>query len=375
MSPAAQRIALFDNRLSFRAEWPRLADAIGGVFESDKFSHGPVTRRFETEMARHAGAAFAIGVNSGTDALRIVLRACGVARGDEVILPAFAPAATAAAVWLIGARPIFVDVHPDSLTPTPEAVRAAATDRTRAVVFSGGAARPAEATAVRAEADRAGLAFAEDGADGIAAADAPAIPMNRALPLSAGAVLGGLGDAGVILTDDAAVADRCRLIRHHGRAGECAGRVSEPTAALVSGLNSKMDDIQAAVLLARLPGHTEVTARRAELAARYSVRLARVGPVRPLAASATGRYVVETPERDGLAGFLAERGIETRKPVPVPLHLLDCFAGLGGRPGEHPVSESAATATLELPLYPDLGTSGVDLVCSAVAAFFREGIR
>lgn len=343
--------------------------AIERVFDADKFSHGPATEGFEQAMARQAGAGFAIGVNSGTDALRIALGAAGVARGDEVVVPAYAPYATAAAVWQIGASPIFVDVLPSSYAPEPDAVRRAVTDRTRAIIISGTRSHSTETAPVRDVAGESGVTLIEDGTD-----DDPVTPalagVVRAVPLSADDVLGALGDAGVVLTNDADMADRCRLLRHHGRAGECADPVADPTAAVLSGTNSKMDEIHAAVLMSRLARHSDVAARRALLAARYDEQLAPIGPVCRPARPASGRYVISAPDRDELAGVLAACGIETQTPVPVPLHLLPGFVGAGGRPGDHPVAEAAAARALALPLYPDLDLGVVDQVSRTVSAFF-----
>jgi UDP-2-acetamido-2-deoxy-ribo-hexuluronate aminotransferase len=196
--------------------------------------------------------------------------------------------------------------------------------------------------------------------------------------------LGALGDAGMVLTDDALIADRVSVLRHHGRMGVTIGRLPGiSNASSVSGTNSKMDEIQAAVLLTRLTGLADAIARRAELAARYTERLADVPGVatpRVLPRSfATNPvwyvYLIEAERRDALAQRLAAEGIGTEIYYPTPLHLQPCFAELGYRRGRFPVAEAAAARALALPLYPDLPESHLELVCSVIERFYGGGGR
>jgi dTDP-4-amino-4,6-dideoxygalactose transaminase len=196
--------------------------------------------------------------------------------------------------------------------------------------------------------------------------------------------LGAIGDAGMVITDDPLIADRCAVLRHHGRMGTTVGRISGiSNAASVSGTNSKMDEIQAAVLLTRLAHLRAAIDRRAELAAYYTERLAGVSevdtPVLVPRAAATGPvwyvYLIQADRRDALVDCLARAGIQTEIYYPTPLHRQPCFAALGHRRGEFPVAEAAAERAVALPLYPDLTTDQVDRVCSVIERCYAGGGR
>ncbi|WP_170156026.1 DegT/DnrJ/EryC1/StrS family aminotransferase [Umezawaea tangerina] len=366
----------FDGRASFRDEWPDIAGRVRRVFDNDRFAHGELTLELEEAVGRYTGARYAVGVSSGADALHLALRAAGVGEGDEVVVPAFGPRSSVAAVLRTRATPVFADVDAVSGTLAPDAVAARLSERTKAVVPVHVFARPVDVVALRRITDEAGVAVVEDT---MQAMGARAEGVHSGLGGAAGALsfapwntLGALGDAGMVITDDAELARRCLLLRHHGRTGEVPGRPSEVSgSAAVVGVNSKMDEIQAAVLLTRLASLDHAIARRRAVAARYTGRLAGLPGVDvPLTTDdqVWPTYVLEVDRRDALADHLARAGVQTAIPCPVPLHLLT-----GGSPGTYPAAEAASARTLALPVHPDLATADVDHVCAAVALFCEGG--
>ena len=379
-------VPFFDGRGSFAEEWADIERHVNDVFDQGKYSHGRKTEELEEAIKRFTGARYAIGMNSASDALLLLLRAAGVGRGDEVIVPCFTFFASAAAVHHVGARPVFVDIEPSSYALDPEAVRAAITDRTKAIMPVHLFNQMADMTAISRIAAAARLTVIEDSAEAIGmfygGAHAGLIGRGGVLSFFPTKTLGAIGDAGMVITNDELVADRCAVLRHHGRMGLTVGRISGiSNAAGTSGTNSKMDEVQAAVLLPRLARLNRAIAKRAELARHYTERLAAVPEVtvptlvsRPAATNPVWYvYLIEAQRRDELAAELATMGIETEIYYPRPLHLQPCFAGLGHGPGSFPVAELASERALALPLYPDLTERGADRVCNAIERFYRRG--
>jgi dTDP-4-amino-4,6-dideoxygalactose transaminase len=382
-----RRIAFFDGRASFEQEWPELARHINRVFDLGKYSHGALTTELEESIKAYTHARYAIGVNSGTDALELVLRAAGIGEGDEVIVPAFTFFASASSVCRVGATPVFADIEPGSYAIAPESVRTAMSDRTKAIMPVHLFTQMADMSTLREIAEEAHAILIEDSAEAIGmfygGVHAGLLGKAGVLSFFPTKTLGALGDAGMVITDDPVLADRCAIMRHHGRMGETIGRISGiSNAAALSGMNSKMDEIQAAVLLTRLASLGRMISRRADLAAYYTRRLAGIAEVStPViverAAAVNGVwyvYVIEAQRRDALARYLAEEGIETEVYYPVPLHRQPCFAFLNGARGDCPEAERAAERTLALPFYPDLGFDGAEFVCRAIEGFYRQGL-
>ncbi|HUQ56459.1 DegT/DnrJ/EryC1/StrS family aminotransferase [Lentzea sp.] len=381
-------VPFFDGSASFEREWPDLERHLNEVFDASKYSHGIKTEQLEEEIRRFTGARYAVAMNSGTDALILLLRAAGIGPGDEVVVPCYSFFATASSVCHAGARPVFVDVEPETYAIDPAAIKAAVTGRTRAVMPVHLFNQMADMPAINAVAAEAGIAVVEDSAEAIAmfqgGVHAGLHGLGGVLSFFPTKTLGAIGDAGMVITDDALVADRCAVLRHHGRMGTTVGRISGiSNAASISGTNSKTDEVQAAALLTRLPRLARAVARRAELARLYDEGLAGISEVRRPSLVDRGVaanpvwyvYLVEAQRRDELAAFLAAEGIGTEAYYPRPLHLQPCFADLGHRPGDFPVAEAAADRALALPLYPDLTADQVDRVCRAVERFYAGGAR
>ncbi|WP_344136761.1 DegT/DnrJ/EryC1/StrS family aminotransferase [Saccharopolyspora halophila] len=350
---------------------------VDDVFDNGKFSHGKQVGELERALAGYTGARHVVGVNSGTDALVLLLRGLGIRPGDEVVVPAYSFIATATAVVLAGGEPVFADIDPVSYALDPAEIDRVAGPRTRFVLPAHLFCQMADMSAIDAVANDRGLTVVEDSAEGIGMRQrgfhAGLHGAGGVLSFFPSKTLGALGDAGAVLTDDARVAEAVAALRHHGRFSNTLdnfpGIATETGAA---GTNSKMDDIQAAVLLAKLEHLDEEIVRRAELAERYRqgldglVRL----PQAPDPESAVFYvYLIEVDDRDGLVDFLARRGIGTETYYPVPLHLQPCFAGRGHRWGAFPRAEAASERAVALPLYPDLEPEQVDRVCAAVREF------
>jgi dTDP-4-amino-4,6-dideoxygalactose transaminase len=348
--------------------------AISCVLSSGQFILGPNVRSFERELAASVGVAEAVGLNSGTDALALALRALDVGPGDEVITTPFTFFATSEAIVQVGARPVFVDIDPATFNIDPALIQAAITPRTRAVLPVHLYGLPADMPAIIAIARRHGLLVIEDCAQAIGAE----IHGRRVGSFGdAGCFsffptknLGAYGDAGALTTDDPALAARVRSLRAHG-----SERKYIHTEA---GLNSRLDELQAAILRVKLPHLERFNAARQAVARRYDAALAPVDGVTP-PAQALGRshvyhqYTCRSTRRDALTALLATQGIQTVVYYPVPLHLQKVHAELGLREGACPNAEAAAREAFSLPIYPELTEEEQQRVIDALAqASVRE---
>lgn len=376
-------VPFFDQAATFTSLWPDIRDRLTEVIDDGKYSHGRQVGRLEEALSEWTGAEYVVGVNSGTDALVLLLRAAGLRPGDEVVVPAFSFVASASSVVLAGGRPVFADIDPVSYGLDPQSAAAVVTPRTRMLMPAHLFCQLADLDGLAEVARASGLTMVEDSAEAIGmrwdGVHAGLLDTGGVLSFFPSKTLGAIGDAGAILTSDLGVAQTAMALRHHGRFGPTLGNfpgISEPTSLI--GVNSKMDDLQAAVLLAKLPRLRQDIARRAELAAAYTERLADVpGVLRLPTVVERGVptepvfyvYLIEVEQRDGLARFLARHGVGTETYYPTPLHLQPCFADLGYRRGDFPHAEAACERTLALPLYPDLSLDDVDMVCDLVRRF------
>jgi dTDP-4-amino-4,6-dideoxygalactose transaminase len=344
--------------------------AIDRVITRGWFVLGPEVEAFESEFASASGAAHAVGVGTGTDAIALMLRAMNVDRGDEVIVPALTAAYTGLAVLLAGATPVFADVDPDSLTLDPAACEAAITPRTVAMVPVHLYGQAADMDALEAIAARRALAVIEDCCQAHLAT-CRGVPVGTrgaggAFSFYPTKNLGALGDGGAILTSDAPLAERLRRLRNGGQIDRYVH--------LEAGGNSRLDDLQAAVLRARLPLLSRWTSRRRSLAAAY--RRALPDAVLPLQERDSGHvyhlFVVRSAGRDALQAHLRAAAIETLIHYPVPLPGQPAFAGIAR--DECPVAARAAQEILSLPIYPRLTDADVERVCAAIGQFQKGRI-
>jgi dTDP-4-amino-4,6-dideoxygalactose transaminase len=371
------RVPLLDLAPQHDALRQDLIDAVARVFDSRQFILGAEVEAFEREIGAELGIAHAIGVSSGTDALLVSLMALGVGPGDEVITTPYSFFATAGSIARLGARPVFVDVEPDTLNIDPRLVEAAISDRTRAIVPVHLFGHSADLQAVGSLAARYRLPVVEDACQAIAATEGGrmvgGIGALGSFSFFPSKNLSGAGDGGLVTTNDAALADTVRLLRQHGGHQKYSH-------SMVGG-NFRLDAIQAAILRVKLPHLREWTDARRANAGRYA-GLAREAalpdqgvalPVeRPACRHVYHQYVIRAPRRDDLKAFLAGRGIATAVYYPIPLHLQACFANLGYRSGDLPHAEAAARDTLALPIYPGLTADQQAYVVESIAAFYRS---
>lgn len=347
---------------------PELEAAIARVVARGWFVLGPEVEAFEAEFAAASGARYAVGVGNGTDALTLLLRAAGVGPGDEAIVPALTAAFTALAVVAAGARPVFADVESDRLTLDPQACAAAVTPRTRAIVPVHLYGQAADLDRLLPVAQRHGLAIIEDCCQAHLATCGGAPVGTRgvggAFSFYPTKNLGALGDGGAIVTNDPGIADRVRRLRNGGQ----ADRYDHVEA----GINSRLDEIQAAVLRARLPRLAGWTARRRALAAAYREQLPAWLTAVPEfdAGHVYHLFPVRSERRHELQEHLRGAGIETLIHYPVPLPAQQAFAPLA--PADCPVATRASREVLSLPLHPRLEHADVVRVTEAARAF-RKG--
>ena len=340
------------------------------MFERGDFVGGEEIAAFEHDLERATGARFAIGLSSGTDALILGLLALGIGAGDEVITPANSFIASTAAIVHVGATPVFADVRDDQMLD-PEAARAAITARTRAIMPVHLTGRMAPMRELAALAERYGLAIIEDAAqaygtklEGRMAGRFGQVGAFSAHPLKN---LNAAGDAGFVITDDPAIAERIRSARDHG--------FRDRDTSLSFGFNSRLDTLQAGLLRMRLRRVDDVIARRRANAARYDASLDRgsvfVPRDDPAAFNTYHLYVVQVERRDELQAQLAARGIATKVHYPVPIHLQPAAQTLGYRRGSLPVTERQAERILSIPIHQFLSADDVAHVADSINAFFR----
>ena len=347
--------------------------AIKGVLDSKRFILGPVVESFEAQCATYCGASFALGVSSGTDALLIALMAADVGPGDEVITTPFTFFATGGCVSRVGATPVFVDIDPETFNIDPLKIEAAITPRTRAIVPVHLFGQCADMDPILALAAAHGLTVVEDAAQAIGAEykGRRAGSMGRfgCFSFFPSKNLGGVGDAGLVTTNDEALYSKMKKLRNHGSAPKYYH-------AFVGG-NFRLDALQAAVLAVKLPLLDRWTEARQENAARYRVLL------EDLVSGGSVTLPVEAPERrhiwnqftlriaggrrDALRAFLAEHGVGAEVYYPLPLHRQECFAPVASGLSL-PVSERASAEVISVPIYPELSDAQLVEVSEKIRA-------
>ncbi|MCX6406068.1 MAG: DegT/DnrJ/EryC1/StrS family aminotransferase [Propionibacteriales bacterium] len=347
---------------------PEIDAAVGEVLASGRYLLGAQTEAFETEFAAACSAAHCVTVGSGCDALELSLTALGVGPGDEVVVPAHTFIATWLAVSRCGARPVPVEPSPGSYLVDLEAVEAAITPRTAAILAVHLYGEVADLTALRRVADRHGLALVEDAAQSTGARGRDGAVVGSGSTAAAfsfypGKNLGALGDGGAVVTDDDELARRVRLLRNYGSVAKYAHEVR--------GTNSRLDEIQAAVLRSKLPLLDAWNARRSAIAALYLDRLEEATGVRvpphDQGDSAWHLFVIRCDDRTTLQGELTRHGVETLVHYPTPVHLSPAYADHGYRPGSFPRAERLADEVLSLPIGPHLALPTAELVAELVA--------
>lgn len=361
-------VPLLDLKRQYAAIRDEVQSALAEVFESQQFILGPQVRALEAEIASYVGTRFAVGVGSGTDALLLTLRAFGIGPGDEVIVPAFTFFATPECVSLLGATPVFADIQPHTFTLDPDSTAAKITDRTRAIIPVHLYGQAADMESILELARRRALHVIEDNAQALGAtyrcrrtgslADAGCISFYPTKNL------GAWGDGGMVVTESEQLAQRLRSLRDHGSSHKYR---SEEI-----GWNSRLDEIQSAVLRVKLRHLDGWNRQRRRHAATYDELLAPLDGVITPKLGGWGehvfhQYTIRVPRRDAVQKTLAEQGVTTGVYYPVPLHLQPAYASLSYKPGSLPESERACAEVLSLPVYPELSKDQMAHVARALS--------
>jgi dTDP-4-amino-4,6-dideoxygalactose transaminase len=353
---------------------PDLLGDFAQLIETNAYANGPAVAEFERAFAGYVGVDHCVGVASGLDAIRLALQAIDVGPGDEVIVPAATFVATFAAVTQVGATPVPVDVSEADYGLHPGAAADTVTDRTRALLPVHLYGQLADLAALEPLARRHDLALVEDSAQAHGARrdgrSAGSVGAAAAFSFYPGKNLGAMGDAGAVTTRSEALARRVRALREHGE-------VEKYRSAEV-GWTSRLDTIQALVLLRKLAHLDRWNALRRATAGAYLARLDGVGDLRlpPVAAGSEPvwhLFVVRTADPAALAEFLRDRGIATGRHYPEPPHLSRAYGALGHRPGAFPVTEALSRECLSLPLFPGISEEQVDAVVVAIGDYFERG--
>ncbi|WP_295541017.1 DegT/DnrJ/EryC1/StrS aminotransferase family protein [uncultured Thiohalocapsa sp.] len=361
-------IPYLDLNAQHRSLRRELIRAIDAVFASSAFAGGTFVERFEKAFADYCGCRHAIGVGSGTDALWLALQAVGVGPGDEVITVPNSFFATAEAITVCGARPVFVDVDEATLTLDPKKLEAAITPRTKAVVPVHLFGQIADMNPINRIADRHGLSVIEDAAQGHGASyhgrRAGGLGRAGCFSFYPGKNLGAAGEAGAVTTNDDDLAARVRMLRDHGQARKHDHQLV--------GWNGRMDGVQAAVLEVKLRHLDTWTQRRRERAYAYQELISRVPGLRAPTEAHSARHVyhiygVRCDGRDDLLRHLSKHNVGCAIHYPRPIHLQPAYHDLGYGEGCFPVSEQAANQLLSLPLYPELGMEKLQRVATLIA--------
>jgi len=379
----SETIPMLDLRAQFETIAPEIRAAVEAVLVAQQFVLGPQGEALEHEIAGACGVRYGVGLASGTEALELGLHACGVKAGDEVIVPAFTFIATGSAVSALGARPVFADIEPATFNLDPDQIEARITPRTRAIVVVHLFGLAADMDPILAIAEKHGIPVIEDNAQSFGAANRgrKTGSMGRlgCLSFYPSKNLGAYGDAGMIVTSDEKLAARLRSLRNHGQTAQYLSTER--------GWNSRLDELQAAVLRVKLRHMAEWTAARQAHARLYDSLLKDV-PGIVLPRVPPGRehvYYLYTIRVEGRAGGaprandrgdavrsdlvqqrLKARGVASTVYYPVPLHLQPLYALLGGKPGELRVSERAAREVLSIPMYPELTREQIERVVEAL---------
>ncbi|TKB57198.1 MAG: DegT/DnrJ/EryC1/StrS family aminotransferase [Nitrospira sp.] len=369
-------IPLLDLKAQFQPLRNEILAVVQTVCDEQGFILGPRVVAFEESVARYIGSRYAIGCASGSDALLLSLMAMGVKAGDEVITIPFTFFATAGAISRLGAKPVFVDIQPDTFNIDPALIERAITPRTKAIIPVHLFGQCADMAAINEIATRKKLYVIEDACQAIGAAQqeqrAGILGDTGCFSFFPSKNLGGFGDGGLITTNDKALADSMAMLRVHGSQVRYLHEVI--------GFNSRLDALQAAVLQVKLQYLDQWNEGRRRNAERYRQLFARtkqvdcvvLPPTRPGNFHVYNQFTVRVPKRDELRAFLKEKGVGTEVYYPLPMHLQNCYRELGHEKGSFPLSEQAAEEVMSIPIYPELTEAQQGYVVETIAEFYRR---
>jgi dTDP-4-amino-4,6-dideoxygalactose transaminase len=364
------RVPILDLKVQYAAIRDEITRAIDEVCESQAFALGPAVAEFEKNVAAYCNSKHAIGVSSGTDALLVSLMALDIKPGDEVITTPFSFFATAGCIARLGARPVFVDVDPESYNIDPGRIEEKITEKTRAIIPVHLFGQLANMETITEIAERHNLAVIEDAAQAIGASRNGTLAGNfgdcGCFSFYPTKNLGGFGDGGLVTTNSDTLADEIRTLRDHGQKPRYFYKVV--------GGNFRLDGIQGAVLNVKLKYLDDWNEKRRQNAALYDSLFAGSPVGTPGIDSGNisiyHQYTITVPERDELQKYLAENGIGSAVFYPKPLHLQDCFEQLGYKEGNMPVAERLCSEVLSLPVYPELSRQEIEYVAGTVLKFY-----
>lgn len=366
-------IPALDLMAQYKSIESEIKTAIFEVLGSQHFILGPNVKALEEEVSRYCERSFGVGVASGTDALILALRAAGVGAGDEVIVPSFSFIATADTVSLLGAVPVFVDIDADSFCIQPAQIEERITKRTKAIIPVHLYGHPAEMDAILMLAREHKLLVIEDNAQAIGATyrgkRTASFGDFGCISFFPSKNLGGFGDGGMVVTNSQEIGARLRSLRAHG--------ATKKYYTVEQGWNSRLDEIQAAILRVKLRHLDSWSAGRRQRAAQYDRLLTGIkGIVVPRVANdcqhVYHQYTIRVPKRDKVQKALADMGIASTVYYPTPIHLQPIYAALGYKAGDLPETEKAAQEVLSLPIYPELTDEQVEQVAQGLDHAVRE---
>jgi dTDP-4-amino-4,6-dideoxygalactose transaminase len=365
-------VPLLDLKAQFATIRDELLAAVCEVVESQQCIGGPRIAELEREIAGMSDCKHAVGVSSGTDAILSSLMSLEIGPGDEVITTPFTFFATAGCIARVGARPVFVDIEPRTFNINPDLVESAVTERTKAIMPVHLFGQMADMDPITEVAGKYELAVIEDAAQSITSTykgrKAGSIGTVGCLSFYPSKNLGAIGDAGMVVTNDEKLYERLVVMRNHGQTGEYNHKYI--------GGNFRLDAVQAAALLVKLPHLDRWCEARRRHAAYYDEKFAdtvvQTPYVRPDCVSNYYLYCVRVPRRDELAAHLKSKGISCRIYYPLPLHLNECFSFLGYKEGDFPEAKKAAKKILALPIYPELTDEMKDYVVETILKFLNE---
>lgn len=363
------KVALLDLKAQFKSIEGDIRAAIDRVLDSQHFIMGPELTGLESEIAAFTGCSHAIGVSSGTDAILCALMAAGVGPGDEVIVPTFTFFATAGCVSRLNAKPVFADIEPDTYNIDVKKLAALITPKTKAIIPVHLFGQCADMEPIMEMVRGKKITVIEDAAQSLSAKQngrqAGSLGDIGCFSFFPSKNLGAFGDGGMIVTNNAELGERCRLIRTHGSKPKYYHKMV--------GANFRLDAIQAAILRVKLKHLNDWSAARRRNADRYNQLLEGAPVVRPVIRpyneTIYNQYVIRSKKRDALRKHLEERQIGSEIYYPLPLHVQECFANLGGHEGQLPVAEAAAREVVALPIYPELTAEQQQFVAQSIREF------
>lgn len=359
-------IPMVDLQRQYQQLKPDIDAAIQDVLNQSQFILGPNVTALEREVAAYHGKAFAIGVASGTDALLLALRACGIGPGDEVITTPFTFIATAEVIALLQAVPVFVDIKPDTFNIDPEKIEEKITAKTRAIIPVHLFGHPAEMNAITALAGKYNLKIIEDCAQAFGALyhgkKVGALGDCGCFSFFPSKNLAGYGDGGMIVTDDEDVAKQIKMFRNHGSTVRYYHHVL--------GYNSRLDEIQAAIIREKFKHIDRFNKERHEHAERYRSAIKRTDVALPIeqpdCVHVYHQFTIRSKNRDRMMAALQEKGIASAIYYPVPLHLQEVFAGSGVAGNRLVCAETCAMEVLSLPMFPELRQDEIQIICDVI---------